>query len=101
MVSFVSIVRFLPHTGFLLSFIHNMVETKERQNKDKTYNNHFIHPHIVLIIAIANFLKLYKLLIKLTLTLLDAKTNQPYFLGCSRAFTLSFRVVELCSRLDT
>jgi len=30
--SFVSIVRCLPHTGFLLSFIHNMVETKERQD---------------------------------------------------------------------
>jgi len=30
--SFVSIVGCLPHTSFLLSFIHNMVETKERQD---------------------------------------------------------------------
>jgi len=35
--SFVLIVGCLPHTSFMLSFIHNMVGTKERQQRDKTY----------------------------------------------------------------
>jgi hypothetical protein len=46
---FVSIVARLPPTSFLLSFIHNMVETKERQQRDKTYNNIY-HLHVGLII---------------------------------------------------
>jgi len=31
---------------------------------------------------------------EVTLALSDAKINRPYFLGCSKAFTLSLRVVE-------
>ena len=56
--SFVLIVGCLPHTSFLLSFIDNMVETKERQQRDKIYNNNYLnHLHAGLIITKANFQK--------------------------------------------
>jgi len=51
--SFILIVGCLPHTSFLLSFVHNMVEIKERQN---IYNNNN-HLHTWLIITVANLEK--------------------------------------------